>query len=874
MANRFDRYVATEYVGMPVDYYQAALMGREKKAMDELELQKQQLQAYGQITPVGADAKALQQQILGGVRSRVAGVAKKDLRTQDALSMLHGIVNDPEAIMASRNFMQDVADYTKADKTYTDYVKENPNDVNALPFVKAMYNLGLQTGDPTKYKPGAFSGIGPFTKYYDWKKRYNEIAAQVKKSGFYKETPIAGDYIQGKGEEGVYEKQIHDAVMKQLSSDSDAVQQIQREMEYNAFKSNPTDPNAYFKNVQLGDVKYAKSQFDQIMRIKTDFNDPSRDKDLRAEFRQRFIDAGVPVPSKKEFDKAFGTYRMNTLKDANERLTDIQNRVLNIGNTDPRSYATNKFVETAVQGIAETHSSLFKKETLKGDSAAIAAKNRALRLWMHNDRKAQIDNAIAADANVRMSQDNIMKRGESYTAWNDPKIFKSTDMQGVNDDGTVSGAPEKEGFVEDMFKDIGSAFGFVDEKKRQAQQIERRKYETDKDYRQKVDQAKTVKAVTYLESNYGNVLGPAPMRNDIVGTQKYLAAGKKFMGDMKMKGQQVAPTIFHLDAFSGNGGRPAPINKNISESLSQAEHIYTAGGDGDEKTDLLKKNSYKVGSKEGLSLKDAIAETNSVALVTDSRFGNPAFRYELQTDKGLEVVYVEARPDYGGPISKVMETYNVTSNAHQNKQGAKVININTQQGSRPVVIETVAPSRTGEGGQTIYDSGAGGMQNFVYADPNHPVLQQFADQAMKDAKITSTQQLISYVNNAYTQYKNGNAKYQLDPKTNLITTPSGLKIPPMKYVRVDNPNLAGAEKYVLVAPDGLTIGNTKIGGSQSMNVRDFERMGIGNMITDPSMQMYRRFPPSLPKHLNTGSYFDTYDESDYVPEDPSDNQEP
>jgi len=871
MANRFDRYVATEYVGMPVDYYQAALVGKEKKAQDELALQKQQLQAYGQITPVGADAKALQQQILGGIRGRVAGVAKKDLRSQEALSMLHGIVNDPEAIMASRNFINDVADYTKADKIYTDYVKDNPNDVNALPYLKAMYNLGQQTGDPTKYKPGAFSGIGPFTKYYDWKKRYNEIAAQVKKSGFYKETPIAGDYIQGKGEEGVYEKQVHDAVMQQLSTDSDAVQQIEREMDYNSFRSNPTNPNAYFKNILKGDAQYSKAQFDNIMQIKTDFNDPSRDKDLRDEFRQRFIAAGVPVPTKKEFDKAFGEYRLNTLKDANERLTDIQNEVLAMSRTDPRAYATNKFIETAVKGIAETHSSMFKKETLKGDTSAIAAKNRALRLWMHNDSKAQMDRAMAADANVRVSQDNIDTRGAAYTAWNDPKIFKNTDMTYVNDDGTVTGAaPLDENFFQDMGNDIAEFFGFGDAKGRAKAKLDQRKYETDKTYRQKVDAAKTVKALNYLDYNYGNVLGPAPDYHDVLKTQKYLAQGKKFMGDMKMKGQQVAPSIFHLDAFSGSGGNPAPLNKNVSESLSQAEHIYTQGGE-ESKDDMLKRNNYKVGTKEGLSLKDAIAQTNGVAVVTDTRYGNPAFRYELQTDKGLEVVYVEARPDYGGPISKVMETYNITSAAHQNKQGAQIMNINTASGNKPVVIETLAPSKIGEGGSTIYDQGAGGMQNYVYADPNHPILQQYAEQIKKESGMNTTA-FISYVNNAYNQYKNGNSKYQLDPKTNMIVTPKGIKVPPMKYVRVDNPSLAGAEKYILVAPDGLTIGNVKIGGSQNMNVRDFEKIGLGNMINDPSMQMYRRFPPSMPKHLNTGSYFDAYD--DYVPEEPSDNQEP
>lgn len=255
MANRFNTYRPTPYVGLPIPEYQAALSTIDTEATQQVQQLGREFAAFNNIKPIGADATAFHKEKLGALRGAVEGLGRKNLRAFDAIRSIDNLVSDPNTISDFTNLYSDVLDYNKMMEANKKYLEDNP-DVNLLPQLQVMDNLRKQgDGDAKRYKPGMFRGLDSAPKYYNVPKAMFEFLKEMKASSVTKQWQSKdGSRIYTTEEEALTDPDIRQAAMSALKMDTQAMAQIGRNMKYEAYMNNPENPNEYYGKL-AGELK-------------------------------------------------------------------------------------------------------------------------------------------------------------------------------------------------------------------------------------------------------------------------------------------------------------------------------------------------------------------------------------------------------------------------------------------------------------------------------------------------------------------------------------------------------------------------------------------------------------------------------------------
>lgn len=252
MANRYNRYIPTQYVGMPIQEYQYALAHIDDQATQKVQQLGRAFASFGDITPVGKDATAFYQETLGALRQNIEGVGKQQLTAFDATNQIQKMISDPNTIGAFKNVYQDAMDYNKMLEYMSEYRKKNP-DINLLPQVRSLDQLNAQKGVAGNYKPGAFRGMTSAPDYYSVPKA---VYAAVEKMKANKDTwqKLVGNKIYTTTEEALTDDRVVNAAMKSIYADPEAMDQIRRSMDYEAYRMNPQNPQEYI-NTQGAELR-------------------------------------------------------------------------------------------------------------------------------------------------------------------------------------------------------------------------------------------------------------------------------------------------------------------------------------------------------------------------------------------------------------------------------------------------------------------------------------------------------------------------------------------------------------------------------------------------------------------------------------------
>lgn len=242
MANRFNQWVPTQYVSLPIDYYQSALVHKEQQAEQALENINAVVNAYGSIKPVSKDPQALYDQTSEKLRARVAEINKKDLTTPTAQREVMKLLQDPEFTDPYEKIYSDTLFAAQARKDLNEYLKKNP-EVNAVDYLSAFSRLGSETGDPTKFNPDRFKNMSPLTDYFDINKRIEEGIARLHPDS-QEVKDIVGPYYTEYKKKGLLPQKIREYVSSQIGKDPLVRGQMQRNLRYKGYLTNQADPAA------------------------------------------------------------------------------------------------------------------------------------------------------------------------------------------------------------------------------------------------------------------------------------------------------------------------------------------------------------------------------------------------------------------------------------------------------------------------------------------------------------------------------------------------------------------------------------------------------------------------------------------------------
>lgn len=247
MANRYNTYIPTQYIGMPIADYQVALGTIDNKATQKVQDLGRRFASFNDITPTGRDASAFYQQTLGDLRQKIQGVNKKNLTSFDATNQIQQMISDPETLNSFRNIYQDTMDFNAMQSAIGEYRKKNP-DINLLPALQRLRDLDKQQGVAGNYKPGMFRGMNSFTDFYDIPKA---VYGAVEKMKANKDTwqKLVGNKIYTTTEEALTDSRVRNAAFATLFADQQAMDQVQRNMDYEAFRMSPDDQAGYLNKV-------------------------------------------------------------------------------------------------------------------------------------------------------------------------------------------------------------------------------------------------------------------------------------------------------------------------------------------------------------------------------------------------------------------------------------------------------------------------------------------------------------------------------------------------------------------------------------------------------------------------------------------------
>jgi NACalpha-BTF3-like transcription factor len=246
MANRFTRWAPTQYVPLPIDYYQSALAYKEQKTQESLDKIDAILAGYGSIEPISKDPQALYEQTNEKLRKDVMEIAKQNLDTPSAQRAVNKIINAPETVDVYDKVLTDALYGAEARKNLQEYLKKNP-EVNAAEYLSRFARLDLEKGDPTKFDPNRFKNMPVLSDYYDLNKRIEEGIGRLHADSKAMQT-IFNDksgveyYVNGKIT-GLGEQKIRKYVISQLQNDPLAKAQMAKNIQYSGYQMNPYDIN-------------------------------------------------------------------------------------------------------------------------------------------------------------------------------------------------------------------------------------------------------------------------------------------------------------------------------------------------------------------------------------------------------------------------------------------------------------------------------------------------------------------------------------------------------------------------------------------------------------------------------------------------------
>ena len=244
MANRFTRWAPTQYVPLPIDYYQSALAYKEQKTQESLDKIDAILAGYGSIEPISKDPQALYEQTNEKVRKGVMDLANQNLDTPAAQRAVNKIINDPGTVDAYDKVLTDAIYGAEARRNLQEYLKKNP-EVNASEYLSRFARLDLEKGDASKFDPNRFKNMPALTDYYDLNKRIEEGIGRLHSDStavqkIFNDKSGIEYYVNGKVT-ALGEQKIRKYVISQLQNDPLARAQMSRNIRYSGYQMNPYD---------------------------------------------------------------------------------------------------------------------------------------------------------------------------------------------------------------------------------------------------------------------------------------------------------------------------------------------------------------------------------------------------------------------------------------------------------------------------------------------------------------------------------------------------------------------------------------------------------------------------------------------------------
>ena len=248
MANKYNVYTPTQYVPLPIEEYRHTLGALDTEAVGKVQQLGAGLNAYRGIQGIGADAQAYHKSLLDAITKGTEEIARKNLNSFDATKAISALINDPNTISGMKSLYQDSIEYTKMNDALVKYREKNP-DINLTPQLAAIHAVSKNTvGDAKAYRPGRFRNLDSVPEYYDVKKALFEVLD--KKKGSSREWQSSdGKRVYKTYEEALTDPEIKKAAFDTLNADARANDQIRRNMSYEAFLTNPDDPNTYYGKV-------------------------------------------------------------------------------------------------------------------------------------------------------------------------------------------------------------------------------------------------------------------------------------------------------------------------------------------------------------------------------------------------------------------------------------------------------------------------------------------------------------------------------------------------------------------------------------------------------------------------------------------------
>jgi hypothetical protein len=239
MANKYDAWVPTEPIQLPIESYQAAGMYQDQKAQQSVNEIGSAFAKYSAINPVSANPKALYDKTMAGIKEKVFEVAKMKLDTPAAKRELNKIMSDPNVLSNLNAVMTDRVMYDKKLAELEEYRKKNPL-VNAHDYLASFANLNFEEGNPDQFDPNRFKNLGPLSEYNNINKTIvDEIAKLNPDSEEVKR--IIGPTYQTIKNKGLLPQRIREYVIGRMSSDAAFQEQLSHNISYLNYRENNRD---------------------------------------------------------------------------------------------------------------------------------------------------------------------------------------------------------------------------------------------------------------------------------------------------------------------------------------------------------------------------------------------------------------------------------------------------------------------------------------------------------------------------------------------------------------------------------------------------------------------------------------------------------
>lgn len=250
MASRFDSWVSTAPVHLPIETYKVAALVNEQKTQQALDNIGQTMAAYNNITPFGSNATAVYEDAMNRLRSQVDEVTKMELDTPTAKRRINQVISDRGITRDLKNVMVDSMYAGQRQKELQEYLKKNPS-VNATEYFKAFNDVNYETGNPGEFNPNRFKNMNPLVDYVDVNKMIGEGVDKLKQNK-QKVKEILGDYYYEWERNGLHEDRIRKHVANQLATNPLVSEQVNRSMENAIYRADPRDRNKGVQKLAMG----------------------------------------------------------------------------------------------------------------------------------------------------------------------------------------------------------------------------------------------------------------------------------------------------------------------------------------------------------------------------------------------------------------------------------------------------------------------------------------------------------------------------------------------------------------------------------------------------------------------------------------------